>query len=131
MIIQATKRNTIIVAILASLVILAATINLAEFKWMDEEIKDFIEGFIVGICLVFIATWVIALIKKDKSKDVESKELNKVYLTIGMLSLVTGTIIQRFTSWNEWGQYLAVILFVSSIIFNLLYIVGLRKVRNR
>lgn len=132
MIIQKTKRNTIIVAILASLVILAATVNLVDFKSIDPDIKDFIEGFIVGICLVFIAVWVISLVKKNKVEDAESKDsgLNKAYLTIGMLSLVIGVIIQKFTSMGEWRLYVTGILFLSSIIFNMMYLVGLRKVKN-
>lgn len=133
MIIQATKRNTIIAAILASIVILIATSNLIAFKLIDIEIKDFLEGFVVGICLVFITAWAISLIRKKQGKDdTESKDLaiNKVYLSIGMLSLVIGSILSRAGLTDEWFQFVKGGLFIASIIFNIMYLVGLRKVRK-
>ncbi|RPH31327.1 MAG: hypothetical protein EHM93_13980 [Bacteroidales bacterium] len=132
MIIQATKRNTIIVAILASLVILVAAINLFEFKSLDIDIRDFIEGFVVGICLVFIVIWVIALIRKEKNKDAESKNLaiNRIYLTIGMMSLVLAFIIQQINIIGEWIHVVRVILYLISIYFNLSYIIKLKKLKH-
>jgi len=135
MISQAAKRNTIIAAILASLVILAATINLVGFKRIDIDIEDFIEGFIVGICLEFIVIWVIGLIttavKKEKNEDAESKDLalNKVYLSIGMLNLLIGIILKKISFTGDWIQFVTGILFITSIIFTMMYLVGLRKVK--
>jgi hypothetical protein len=135
MISQATKRNTIKATILASLVILAATINLVGFKRIDIDIEDFIEGFVVGICLMFIVIWVIALIttavKKEKNEDAEFKDLalNKVYLSIGMLNYVIGIILKKISFTGDWIQFVTGIFFITSIIFTMMYLVGLRKVK--
>lgn len=135
MILQATKRHKLKATILVSILVFTAVFNLFFLNKFDLDTVDFFDGFVIGICLVFIAVWFAMLIstalKKLRKEDRDNKDLSlsKQYLSIGMLSLVIGSIIQRVNIHGEWVHVVAEILYISSIIFNIAYVIKFRKIK--
>lgn len=95
--------------------------------------RNFIEGFVTGICSVCVAVWattlVITTIRKRRKALHESWEIStsKQYLSIGTLGLALGIILHKFSDESYILTAVEIALFAIAIVFNTLYLVRLRN----
>lgn len=132
-----TLNKRVRLILIASTLIIISGLCILSLTKTDFDSRDFIEGFAVGIASVFLGLWLVILItttyNKSKEKIDETKEFikSKQYLSIGMLSLVLGFIIQRIHFESVWITIFSIILYLTSIIFNIRYIFHLKKIENK
>ncbi|MBN1406995.1 MAG: hypothetical protein JW956_04365 [Calditrichaceae bacterium] len=90
--------------------------------------SDFFRGMATGITGTAIAVWIVvfsvSIFRKSAAKDTFITKMPKDYmlLSAGMICMLTGTVLALNNEDNSIILFSCVIIFVLSMIFNLIYI---------
>ncbi len=101
------------------------------------DFSDFFRGIATGITSVTILIWIIAFIvtvfrkSKNDDKQIGWISKNQMLLSAGMICMFTGSIMVINHQDNANILFLSVIVFILSMIFNIIYIRRIRTILFR
>ena len=98
----------------------------------NSDFSDFFLGMATGISSVTFLVWitVILVLAYNKSKkspgENQTKSQNHLIFSVGMICLLTGIVLAMHNRENALILYLCVLIFIISMVFNIIYIQRIR-----
>ena len=126
------KEKIILVSIITILFLVLFGYLVAK-PYVISDYPDFFRGMVTGITSLTIVIWIIAFImsvlRKSKSEDQKIQWIpkNQMLLSAGMICMFTGSIMAINNKDNAIILFGCVIIFILSMIFNIIYI---RRIRT-
>ena len=110
---------------------------LATKSYVISDYSDFLRGMatgiIGGIILIWITAFILSVFRKSEkeSEQIQWMPKNQMLLSAGMICMFTGSLMAVNNEDNVIILFLSVIVFILSMIFNIIYIRRIRKYKSQ